>query len=85
MLGLDVWNLTPSQKNRAATLASSCSPNLTTVEKAKVARWVDNNCQYYGSYWGRRNLQFKNHPNFRIDVAFDEAVSESSPAPERKR
>ncbi len=85
MLGLAVWNLTPSQKNRAATLASSCSPNLTAAEKAKVARWVDNNCQYYGSYWGRRNLQFKNHPNFRIDVTFDEAVSEASPTPEGQR
>ncbi|MHC4740956.1 MAG: HzsA-related protein [Planctomycetota bacterium] len=85
MLGLNVWNLTPSQKNGAAALASSCSPNLTTSEKAKVARWVDNNCQYYGSYWGRRNLRFKNHPNFRIAVAFDEAVSESSPTPEGQR
>lgn len=85
MLGLDVWNLTTDQKNRAAVLAAHCSPNLTTAEKAKVARWVDTNCQYYGSYWGRRNLKFKDHPNFRINVTFDQAVSDSSPTPEEKR
>jgi hypothetical protein len=85
MLGLDVWNLTPTEKERAAALAANCLPKLSSAEKAKVARWVDNNCQYYGSYWGRRNLRFKDHPNFRIHVAFDQAVSESSPAPESER
>ncbi|MCP4450527.1 MAG: hypothetical protein GY809_03630, partial [Planctomycetes bacterium] len=85
MLGLNISNLTPKQQERAASLAASCSPNLTLVEKAKVARWVDTNCQYYGSYWGRRNLRFKDHPNFRIDVAFDHAVSESSPTPHAQR
>ena len=85
MLGMDVWNLTPKEKERAAALAASCTPKLTTAEKAKVARWIDNNCQYYGSYWGRRNLRFREHPNFRIDVAFDQAVSEFSPLPEGQR
>jgi uncharacterized protein len=85
ILGLDVWNLTPTQMERAETLTASCSPNLNATEKAQVARWVDTNCQYYGSYWGRRNLQFEDHPNFRIDVTFEEAVSDSNPTPEEKR
>ncbi len=85
MLGLNVWNLTPQQKERAAELIASCKPNLTATEKANVARWVDTNCQYYGSYWGRRNVQFKNHPNFRIDVTFDEAISDATPTPKEER
>ncbi|NQT37563.1 MAG: hypothetical protein HQ581_08745 [Planctomycetes bacterium] len=85
MLGLDVWNLTPSQKSRAAALASGCSPKLTAAEKAKVARWVDTNCQYYGSYWGRRNIQFRNHPNYRIDVTFDQVIAPTSPTAEEER
>lgn len=85
MLGLDVWNLTPSQDIRAAALASSCSPKLTATEKAKVARWVDTNCQYYGSYWGRRNIQFRNHPNYRIDVTFDQVIAPTSPTAEEER
>jgi len=85
MLGLKVWNLKADQKTRAAKLATSCSPKLTAAEKAKVARWVDTNCQYYGSYWGRRNIKFKSHPNYRIDVTFDQAVAPTSPTPEAER
>ncbi len=85
MLGMKVWNLRPDQKKRAARLAASCSPKLTAAEKAKVARWVDTNCQYYGSYWGRRNIRYKKHPNYRIDVTFDQVIAPTSPTPESKR
>ncbi|MBT3198550.1 MAG: hypothetical protein HN350_01420 [Phycisphaerales bacterium] len=85
MLGLKVWNLRPDQKTRAAKLAASCSPKLTAAEKAKVARWVDTNCQYHGSYWGRRNIRYKKHPNYRIKVTFDQVLAPKSPTPETER
>ena len=59
--------------------------HLTAAEKAKVARWVDTNCQYYGSYWGRRNIKYKKHPNYRIDVTFDQVLAPISPTPEKER
>jgi len=85
MLGLKIWNLRPDQKKRAAKLAASCSPKLSVSEKAKVARWVDTNCQYYGSYWGRRNVKYKKHPNYRTRVTFDQVLAPRSPTPEDKR
>jgi len=85
MLGFNVWNLRADPKTRAAKLAASCSPKLTVAEKAKVARWVDTNCQYYGSYWGRRNIKYEKHPNYRIGVTFDQVLAPTSPTPERER
>ena len=38
---------------------------LTRAELIKLVTWVDSNSQYYGSYYGRRNLRYKGHPNFR--------------------
>lgn len=38
---------------------------LTREELLGISNWVDTNAQYYGSYYGRRNLQDKNHPDFR--------------------
>ena len=32
--------------------------NLTREELLKVTNWIDTNCQYYGSWWGRRNLKY---------------------------
>jgi hypothetical protein len=31
----------------------------------KLVTWVDANAPYYGSYFGRRNLAFRNGPDFR--------------------
>ena len=38
---------------------------LSRPEFIKLVTWVDSNAQFYGSYFGRRNLKFKDHPNFR--------------------
>jgi hypothetical protein len=50
-----------------------------------VTTWIESNGQYYGSYWGRRNLQYKEHPNFRPAPTFAVATSMVSPVPEDKR
>jgi len=54
-------------------------------ELVKLTTWIDSNCQYYGSYYGRRLLQYKEHPNFRPDPTFEQAVNPSPPLPDDER
>ena len=38
---------------------------LSPEELIRLITWADANAPYYGSYFGRRNLIYKNHPDFR--------------------
>jgi hypothetical protein len=38
---------------------------LAPEEFVRLAAWVDTNAPYYGSYFGRRNLRYRKHPDFR--------------------
>lgn len=38
---------------------------LSPEEWIKLITWVDANGPYYGSYFGRRNLMYRDHPDFR--------------------
>ncbi|NQT87609.1 hypothetical protein HQ560_12640 [bacterium] len=58
---------------------------LKPEELIKITNWVDTNCQYYGSWWGRRNIQHKTHPNFRPVPDAKVAIRMTSPIPEDKR
>jgi len=58
---------------------------LAPEELLKVTTWVDTNGQYYGSYYGRKNLKYKDHPNFRPIPTFAMATSYTTPLPEDKR
>lgn len=60
-----VVKLGPSHKNI----------KLTREELIRVCNWVDTNCQYYGMWWGRRNLQYKDLPDFRPIPTFEQATS----------
>lgn len=53
---------------------------LSDTELLQVANWLDINCQFHPSYWGRLNAKYKEHPNFRPDVTFDEALLRTVPA-----
>ncbi len=59
--------------------------NMTVADCVRITNWVDTNGQYYGSYWGRRNLRYKDHPNFRPQPTFEAAISMTSPIPETER
>jgi hypothetical protein len=61
------------------------SVELSKEEFIRLVTWIDSNGQYYGSYWGRRNIKYKKHPNFRPDIPFRDAVSNICPIPEDKR
>jgi len=38
----------------------------------RLTTWVDSNGQYYGTYFGRKNLRYKDHPDFRPVPTFEE-------------
>jgi len=46
---------------------------LTQAEFVRLVTWVDSNAQYYGSYYGRRNIKYKGHPDFRPVPTFESA------------
>ncbi|MEI6676469.1 MAG: hypothetical protein WCO57_14965 [Verrucomicrobiota bacterium] len=75
----------PAQAERARKLSEVHKEiALSLAERVKVSTWVDTNCQYYGSYWGRRNLQYASHPDFRPVPTFEQARSLTDPAAARK-
>jgi hypothetical protein len=72
----------PKQAARAAKLAEAHQKiNLTPEELLKVTNWVDTNGQYYGSWWGRRNLKYKGMPDFRPLQTFKMATTNINPYP----
>ena len=58
---------------------------LPLADFVKLTTWVDANAQYFGTYYGRKNLRFKDHPNFRPVPTFAEAISTVCPTPKEKR
>jgi hypothetical protein len=52
---------------------------LAREEMIKLTTWVDANAQYYGTYYGRKDLGYEDHPNFRPVPTFAEAVSSETP------
>jgi len=58
---------------------------LSRAEFVRLVTWIDSNGQYYGSYYGRRSLKYKDHPNFRPYHSYDQAVSTTAPLPEDQR
>jgi hypothetical protein len=76
----------PELQTHVERLAKSHAEiNMPREDMIRLTTWVDANGQYYGSYWGRRNLQYKDHPNFRPIPTYETAVSTVSPIPEDER
>ena len=48
---------------------------LSRAEMVRLITWVDANCQYYGTYYGRLNIRYRDHPDFRPTPTFADAVS----------
>ena len=51
----------------------------------RLATWIDASGVYYGFYWGRRHIEFKDHPNFRPTATFEQAISTVCPTPMDRR
>ena len=57
---------------------------LCPEELLRISNWVDTNAQFYGSYYGRRNVKFKDHHNFRPVPTWNSARG-IPPLPEEER
>lgn len=44
---------------------SPCYTNMSLEDRVKITTWVDSNGQYYGTYYGKKNLKFRDEENFR--------------------
>jgi hypothetical protein len=70
-----------NQATKATSLASTHSTiKLTTMELQALLEWIDTNLQYYGHYWGRRNIKYASHANFRPKVTFEQAIGRINPS-----
>ena len=70
------------QQARAEKLAKTHAEVLAKLkdeELLPLMNWLDTNGQYYGSYWGRRDLGHQESPNFRRAATFEEARSMNEP------
>jgi len=47
---------------------------LSDRELLQITNWLDINCQFHPSYWGRLNAKYEKHPNYRPGVTFEEAL-----------
>jgi hypothetical protein len=52
---------------------------LSKSEILEITNWLDVNCQFHPSYWGRANAKYRNHPNYRPEVTFEEAIQRTVP------
>jgi len=71
-------------KRLASLVESHKDVKLKPEELLRISNWVDTNAQYYGSYYGRRNLKDKDHPNFRPVPTWESAIG-IPPVPENER
>jgi hypothetical protein len=69
-----------ARAQRLAQSHAAVARAVTPAEWLRLANWIDTNCQYYGSYWGRRDLSFRGEPAFRRTPTFEEARSPVPPA-----
>jgi hypothetical protein len=58
---------------------------LSPEERIRVTTWIDANGQYYGSYYGRKNLMYRNHAHFRPVLTFEQSRADHPPWPEEER
>lgn len=45
---------------------------ITKDELLVVSNWLDLNCLYHCSYWGRLHEKFRDHPNYRPEIPFED-------------
>jgi len=58
---------------------------LSQEERIRVTTWIDSNGQYYGSYYGRKNLTHGDHRNFRPILTFEQSHANTPPLPDDQR
>ena len=46
-------------------LHDPCKARITREEFIKIVTWIDANSPYYGTHVGKKNLKWKDEPDFR--------------------
>ena len=70
---------------RLAGMKEHQNLGITREELLRVTTWIDANAYYYGSYWGRRNLKYREHPNYRPVPTYEDALRRTPALPEDDR
>ncbi|MDR1339967.1 MAG: hypothetical protein LBK58_07955 [Prevotellaceae bacterium] len=82
MFAPDIKLDSPEAQEKAKNLSKVHGKiKLSPEELLKISNWVDTNCQYYGTYYGRRDTIFKAHPDYRTEYDAVTAVSPNPPVP----
>lgn len=55
------------------------SVRLSREEMIRLATWIDANAPYYGTYFGRRNLLYREQPDFRPVPTLESALGIAAP------
>jgi len=71
---LEMWAKT-SHCTQGHDYARSRDIRLAPEELLKITNWVDTNAQYHGSYFGRRNLRYRDLPDFRPVPTLESALA----------
>ena len=72
-----------AKQARAEKLAKGHADVVARLKDGEILplmNWLDTNCQYYGSYWGRRDLKHQAASDFRPVPTFEQAVSKLPPS-----
>ena len=87
MLNPEKVVLKNAEMNKIAQKLAKIHKNIkiSTEDMVKLTTWVDSNGQYYGTYYGRKNLKYADHPNFRPDSTYEQAASLLPPKKESER
>jgi hypothetical protein len=81
MFAPDILLDDPQASQRAAHLAEvHAKIKLAPEELLQITNWIDTNCQYYGTYYGRRDTIFRGHPDYRTEYDVTTAISPNPPA-----
>jgi hypothetical protein len=62
------------------TLSVAHGDMLTKEEMIQLVTWIDSNAQYYGSYYGKHHIAYRDKPGFRQLPSFEEVLDEVAPA-----
>jgi hypothetical protein len=58
---------------------------LPLEDRVAITTWIDSNGQYYGTYYGRRHIRFRDHPNFRPVQTVVQVLAPLPPIPWNER
>ncbi|MDR1924751.1 MAG: NPCBM/NEW2 domain-containing protein [Planctomycetaceae bacterium] len=85
LLGWEGTKLDDSKINDYTTKLSTehadlkFADKLSEAEKLTVINWLDINCQFHPSYWGKKNAKYQAEADYRPALTFEEASSKTVP------